>query len=111
MRELLDSCATVYSLEAIFRGRADKAARQGDTRPLEEWPRDPRRVAEAKITLLTTDDDLLRSLTRLGAAGRECYRSAISQDDDYDARSRDHKEQLNSFLSSCQTALRTGRVI
>jgi hypothetical protein len=101
----------VYALEATFRGAANAAARDGKRERLERWPREERRLAEAKILLLSTDGRLNDSLERLTRTGRDCSRAALHQEQQYPGLSAEHRKALTDFAEAARSALRQNKVI
>lgn len=105
------TCAEVYALESTFRRHASRLATDRDPSGLGEWGLMDRRVAEAKIMLLTTDDALAAALEHLAAIGKQTYRATRDQTDGYATRIDEHREALVRFATASQHALREEKVI
>jgi hypothetical protein len=109
--ELLQSCAEIYALESTFRTAADRVERGGSMSLLENWPRSERRVAEAKVLLLTTDDELARALSTLTDAGKRRWRSVRDEPHREDARRGEHYEAMLAFSDTARRAIQRGAVL
>jgi hypothetical protein len=107
MGDLLEQCATVYALEAKFRGAANAAYDDSVAGRLRAWPRDDRRLCEAKILLLCDDDDELQaSLSHLSEVGRKTYEAALVRTPDYEGLKQEHRNAMEDFASAARRALR-----
>lgn len=111
LSELLQSCAEVYALESMFRHHVWRALKHGDRDSLSGWPLMDRRVAEAKVMLLTTDDGLVTALERVRTTGTDAYRAVRDQVDNARALMDLHRDALADFGKASQSTLRGEKVI
>jgi hypothetical protein len=110
---LLDDCARIYMLEDSYTGALWEAF-GGPSEPerLADWPRAERAMAEARLTIVCTDDGLIDSVTTLRDNGRAMWHAAQSgAQPQWDELLQTHRRHLHQFVARARVAARRGHTI
>lgn len=94
---LLDVCANIVGLEHLFRHRIWAYKRTGDETKLDEWPIGERRLADARVLILSADDRLRKALLDLRNSGAEFSVSRDADEAEFEELSRAHWASLWRF--------------
>lgn len=110
---LLEECSRIYALEDTYTGAIWEAfGEPKNPGRLQDWSRADRLMAQARLTIICTDDELISTLNWLRDNGRAVWHAASNGDTDEWARLRDlHRDRLTHFVSLARTAARKGRTI
>jgi hypothetical protein len=110
---LLEDCAHIYMLEDSFIGAVSEAFSE-PPRPerLRDWPRSERAMAGARLTIVCSDDELLKRAEGLTDSGKELWYTAQghSEEEFYEAMER-HRVALADFVARARIAAKNGRTL
>jgi hypothetical protein len=110
---LLEECARIYMIEDSFISAVWEAfGEQQSPARLRDWPRSERAMAGARLTIVCTDDELLRRAENLTETGKQLWHTAQddSEEEWYDAMER-HRRGLADFVTRASVAARNGSTI
>jgi hypothetical protein len=110
---LLEDCAKIYVLEDSYTGALWEAfGDPQDPGRLEDWPPQDRALAEARLTIVCTDGELIAAVGALRDTGRAMWHAAKDGDrSEWDRLLEKHRENLARFVSRAQVAARGGHTI
>jgi hypothetical protein len=109
---LLEESARIYMLEDSYIGALWEAfGEPQDPARLRDWPRSERAMAGARLTIVCSDDELLKSAEDLTSIGKELFHEARrSEEDLYEGQER-HRRALEAFVARARTAAKNGSTI
>ena len=110
---LLEDCAKIYVLEDSYIGAIWEAF--GELKQparLKDWSRTDRAQAQARLTIVCTDDALLSVADSLRENGRAMWHAASSGDQpEWDRLLDKHRQNLAQFVARAKITARQGQTI